>query len=194
MKNLLKSTAALALLIFTTTAVASEPKMNLELENNSKSIVFEMDSNNKESKIMLTDSKSNTIYSENIVNKSYVKKFNLKDLEFGIYQFTAENQSNSVIYTINVHSKGVKITNKKENTIQPIFRKVGKKVYVNLLNVDQDKIDIEILDDRGAIFFEESSKGKLVFGKTFNFSKAMKGTYTIIVNDGEKDYYQTIVI
>jgi len=170
MKNLLKSTAALALLIFTTTAVAGEPKMNLELENNSKSIVFEMDSNNKESKLMLTDSNSNTIYSENIVNKSYVKKFNLKDLEFGIYQFTVENQSNSVIYTLNINSKGVKITKTEENTIQPpIFRKVGKKVYVNLLNVDQDKVDIEILDNLGRIFFKESSKGESVIGKTFNF-------------------------
>ena len=195
MKNLLKSTTAIALLFFATTGIASEPKMNLELENDSRSFVFEMNSNDKESKIILTDNKSNTIYSENIVNASYVKKFNLKNIEFGTYHFTVENQSKSVIYTLNVHSKGVKIIKTEENTIQPpIFRKVGEKVYVNLLNVDQDKVDIEILDNRGSVFFKESSNGESVVGKTFNFEKARKGTYTINVNDDEKAYYQSIVI
>ena len=195
MKNLLKSTAAIALLFFATTGIASEPKMNLELENDSRSFVFEMNSNDKESKIILTDNKSNTIYSENIVNASYVKKFNLKNIEFGTYHFTVENQSKSVIYTLNVHSKGVKIIKTEENTIQPpIFRKVGEKVYVNLLNVDQDKVDIEILDNHGSVFFKGSSKDESVVGKTFNFEKARKGTYTINVNDDEKAYYQSIVI
>ena len=62
------------------------------------------------------------------------------------------------------------------------------------MNADKDKVNIEILDNRGGIFFRESSKGELVYGKTLNFEKALKGTYTIMVTDGEKAYYQNIVI
>ncbi len=194
MKTLLKSITAIALLFFTTTGIASEPKMNLVLENDSKSLVFEIDSNEKESKILLTDDKSNTLFFENIVNGSYVKKFNFKNLEFGTYYFSVENQSKSVIYTLNVNGKGVKIAKTEENTLQPIFRKDGKKVYVNLLNHDKDKVNIAIFDSTGGLYFTESSKGELVFGKTLNFEKAFKGTYTIMVNDGEKVYYQDIII
>ncbi len=194
MKNLLKSTVAIALLLSTATAMAVEPIMNLVIENDSKSLVFEIDSNDRESKIILTDDKSNTLYAENIVNMSYAKKFNFKNLEFGTYHFTAENRSKYIRYTLYVNSKGVKITKTEENTIQPIFRKDGKKVYVNLLNADKDKVNIEILDNRGGVFFKESSKGELVYGKTLNFEKALKGTYTIMVTDGEKAYYQNIVI
>ena len=194
MKNLLKSIAAITLLFFTTTGIASEPKMNLVLENDSKSLVFEIDSNDKETKILLTDDNSKILFSENIVNVSYVKKFSFKNLELGTYYFTVKNQSKSVIYTLHANGKGVKIAKTEENTFQPIFRKDGNKVHVNLLNLDKDKVDITIFDNSGSLFFTESSKGELVFGKTLNFQNAFKGTYTIKVNDGEKVYYQNIVI
>jgi hypothetical protein len=63
-----------------------------------------------------------------------------------------------------------------------------KKVYVNLLNIDQNKVDIELLNQDGSVFFKEARKGESVDGKTFNFEKAKKGTYTINVNVGEKTY------
>lgn len=190
MKNILRSTAVLALLLITTRGLANEPKLNLELEKDSKSLVFEMNSNDGESKIILTNNESKTIYSEKIIDESCVKKFNLKNLEFGTYHFTIENESKSVIYTLNGQIAGINITKIEENLIQvSIFRKVEKNVYVNLLNIDQNKVDIELLNQDGRVFFKEARKGESVDGKTFNFEKAKKGTYTINVNVGEKTYY-----
>jgi|TARA_B110000046_G_C12902581_1_gene359262 hypothetical protein len=45
MKNILRSIAVLALLLIITRRLANEPKLNLELEKDSKSLVFEMNSN-----------------------------------------------------------------------------------------------------------------------------------------------------
>ena len=44
MKNILRSIAVLALLLIITRGLANEPKLNLELEKDSKSLVFEMNS------------------------------------------------------------------------------------------------------------------------------------------------------
>lgn len=194
MKKFLKSTVVLAFLSVTMTSMASNPKMSLTSNNDSKSVVFQMDAQSMESKIKVIDENAQTIYSTSILNEKYAKTFNLKDLAVGTYYFTINNALTSVVYTLNVKSKEITIANKKENASKPVFRKKGDKVSINFYNANQQKVDIEIINSRGNIFFKESSKGELVIGKAFNFSKSIKDTYTIMVNDGEDTYYQNIVI
>ncbi len=194
MKKFLKSTAVLALMFVTMTSMANNPKISLTSGNDAKSLVFEMDARSNASKIKLMDDNAKTIYSENILDTNYAKKFNLKDLAAGTYYFTVENVVSSVVFTLNVNSSEVKIANKKENSPKPIFRKTGDKVSVNLFNADQQKVDIEIVDSRNRIVYRESSKGELIISKAFNFEKALKGNYTIKVSDGEETYYQNISI
>jgi hypothetical protein len=55
-------------------------------------------------------------------------------------------------------------------------------------------VDIEIFDNQSNVVFKESTKGELIVGKAFNFKKALKGSYTIRLNDGEETYYQNIKI
>ncbi len=193
MKKFLKSTVAIALFFATATGMANEPKIILTSENDSKTLVLEMDSQ-QVSKIIMMDENARTIYSENIQSTDYIKKFNFKDLAVGTYYFTVENALSSVVYTLDVNSKDVKIANTTKNITKPIFRKVGDKVYVNLFNADQRKVDIEILDNQRNVVFKESTRGELIVGKAFNFEKAVKGSYTIRVNDGEETYYQNIKI
>jgi hypothetical protein len=194
MKKFLKSTAALALLFATTTGMATEPKISLAHGNDAKSLVVKLDSQAQDSKIKLIDDNARTIYSENIRSKDYVKKFNFKNLEIGTYYFSVENALSSVVYALTINDKNLSIAIKNESTNKPVFRKTGNKVYVNLFNADQQKVDITIIDSEERVVFKESAKDELIIGKIFNFKKALKGTYTIRVNDGEDTYYQNITI
>ncbi len=194
MRKFLKSTVALALVFATTTVIANDPTTSLTTTDNTKSIVLEMGSQANESKIRMTDENAQTIYAENIIDANYAKKFNLNGLAVGTYYFTIENALSSVIYTVTVNDKDVTVNTIKNNTIKPIFRKIGKKVSVNLFNGDQEKVAIEIMDSRNNVVFKESTKGELNVGKTFSFEKAIRGDYTIMVNDGEETYYENISV
>jgi len=174
--------------------MTNEPKISLEKGNDVKSLVLEMTSRSEKSKIRLTDENANTIYSATISDGNYAKKFNLKELAVGTYYFSVENVVSSVVFTLDVNENNIKIANTAKNTPKPVFRKMGDKVYVNLFNSDQEKVDIEILDNRSNVVFKESTKGNLIIGKAFNFEKALKGSYTIRINDGEETYYQNITI
>ncbi|SKB53638.1 hypothetical protein [Maribacter arcticus] len=194
MKKFLKSTAALALLFATTTGMATEPKISLAHGNDAKSFIVKLDSQAQDSKIKLIDDNEQTIYSENILDANYTKKFNFKNLAIGTYYFSVENALSSVVYTLTINDKNVSIANTNESTNKPIFRKTDNKVFVNLFNADQQKVDITIIDSEEMVVFKESAKDELIIGKIFNFKKALKGTYTIRVNDGEDTYYQNITI
>lgn len=184
----------MTLMFITMTSMANNPKISLTSGIDSKSLVFEMDDQTMESKIRMTDKNAQTIYSENVLNANYSKKFNLKDLEVGTYNFIIENPFSSVVYTFVVDSKEIKIKNKEENTSKSIFRITGNKIFINLFNGDQQKVDIEIMNSSSDIVFQESTKGELLFGKVINFDKAIKGNYTIIVTNGKETYYQNIII
>lgn len=194
MKKVLKSITVMTLMFITMTSMANNPKITLTSGIDSKSLVFEMDDQTMESKIRMTDKNAQTIYSENVLNANYSKKFNLKDLEVGTYNFIIENPFSSVVYTFVVDSKEIKIKNKEENTSKSIFRITGNKIFINLFNGDQQKVDIEIMNSSSDIVFQESTKGELLFGKVINFDKAIKGNYTIIVTNGKETYYQNIII
>ncbi len=174
--------------------MANDIKISLKKGNDAKSLVAELDTQALDSKIKLTDEDSQTIYFENISDTDYAKKFNMKDLQVGTYYLTIENARSYVVYTLDLSDSNVKITNKEENKTKFIFRKVGDKVYVNLFNGDQQKVDIEILDNQGNVVSKESTKDELNVGKVFNFEKAVKGKYIIRVNDGEDIYYKNITI
>ncbi|MFD0796349.1 hypothetical protein ACFQZJ_02670 [Maribacter chungangensis] len=194
MKKLVKSTATLAILLATAIGMANDPNMSLTSGINSKSLVFEMDAQSLESKIKMTDNNARIIYSENILNKNYTKKFNLEKLEVGTYYFSIENDLSAVVYTLDVNRKEVKIEKKKENTTKPVFRQTGDRISINLFNDDRQKVTIEIVDNHDNIIFIESTKGELIIGKAFNFEKAKKGHYSITVKDGKKRYYHSIFV
>ncbi len=174
--------------------MGNNPKMSLRKGKDEKSLVVTLDSQNQNSKIKLIDEDAKPIYFETISVSDYAKRLNLKNLAVGTYYFSIENAETSVVYTLNLNSAEVSITDTAKNDNKPVFRKTGDKVFLNLFNGDQQKVHIEILDSRSNIVFKESTVGNLVIAKAFNFEKALKGSYIIKVQDGEEIYYQNITI
>ena len=76
---------------------------------------------------------------------------------------------------------------------KPIFRKKGDKVYLNMLNLQGNKVEIIVFDSNKRMLFRETvSEGSVE--KAFNFENAYADNYTVIVRDSEGTYRENIVV
>lgn len=181
-----------ALMFVTATGMANNEKLSLETKKESKSLVFEMDAQ-KETVIKLFDATNRVIYSENIFDASYSKRFNLKNVADGLYYFTTEDALRKITYTISVNKSDVEIVGKKENA-KPVFRKEGRMVYLNLLNLSKEDVKIEIYDSSDRLIFSEKRENEMIIEKAMNFNTAYNDRYTVVVKDCENTYFENIVV
>ena len=193
MKTIMKFTAIVAFMLTTVVSMAKEPKLSVVSENDIKSLVFELDSQSKETTVQFIDANDRVIYSESISDKVYIKKFNLKMLEDGVYYILAEDTMKSVVYKISLKGNVVKIVERKENA-KPVFRTLEDRVFLNLLNLDKYKVEIKVFDSFNRIVFKQDIKDAMLVEKAFNFEKALADTYTIVVKSNSEVYYKNVVI
>lgn len=70
----------------------------------------------------------------------------------------------------------------------------GEKVFVNLLNLDENAVTVKVLDDKNRVLYLKNFRNKTLVEKAFNFEKAYKGTYSVVVNDGETIYAVSVEV
>lgn len=75
-----------------------------------------------------------------------------------------------------------------------IFRQKGKKVYLNILNLAEDTIEIKVFDSSKRVLFKEVIEGDLTVEKAFNFEQAVRDSYTVAVKDSEGTYLERISV
>ena len=78
--------------------------------------------------------------------------------------------------------------------LDPVFKKKGQKLYVNLLNLDQEKVSIKVYDSEGRVVFKEVIEGDLVVEKAFNFENAFEDKYTVVIVDNNETFKEKIEI
>tara|TARA_B100001146_G_C16199165_1_gene443321 strand:+ start:1960 stop:2544 length:585 start_codon:yes stop_codon:yes gene_type:complete len=193
MKKVARTAAMIALMFGTMTASANEGKLSLITNENAKSVVFELDAEAGKTTIKLLDNDSNVIYYENVDKKAYAKKFDLHNLKDGQYFFTTDDALRTVVYTIDVKGSNVSILDKKEET-KPVYRVKDEVVYFNHLNLDKNDVNVDVFDSSNRLVFSQEWKDTMVVEKVMNFKTAYKDTYTVVVTDGKKAYYETINI
>ena len=193
MKTNLKFTAMIAFMFITAVGLAKEPKVSLLTEGQSKSLIVALDSKNNKTILKIIDENQNIIFSEKISVNSYTKKFDLDKLENGSYLFELDDSLRTLTYTIRVENEEVKILRRIENN-KPIFRKIGAKLYLNLLNLDSKDVEIKVFDSDNRTLFSEVVENENIVSKAFNFETAHEDRYTVVVKDGENTYYEDIVV
>jgi len=175
------------------TASANEGKLSLVENKESHSIIYELDSHAENTVIKLVDAENNIIYSENVDVLSYTKKFDLKNLNDGWYYFTTEDALKTIVYTIDISNSDVKIVERKEKN-KPVFKKDNGMVYLNLLNLDKKDVKIEVFDSSNRLIFSEKQTDEMIIEKAFNFTKAYKDSYTVVVHYSNETYYENVKI
>ncbi|AEM71224.1 hypothetical protein Murru_2185 [Allomuricauda ruestringensis DSM 13258] len=78
--------------------------------------------------------------------------------------------------------------------LDPVFVKKGQKIMMNLLNISKGKVLLKVYDSEGRLVFDEAIDGDIVVEKAFNFEKAFKDEYTIVVVDKFGTYKKTMEV
>lgn len=183
----------IALMFTTVVGMAREPKLSLVTNGQSKSLVVELDTQHDETFLKIIDEDQNIIFSEKVSETSYSKKFDLNELENGSYYFKLDDSLRTLVYPIRVENKEVKILKRIENT-KPVFRKKGEMLFLNLLNLDSEDVQIKVFDSNNRTLFKEVIKNETVITKAFNFESAYEDHYTVVVKEGKNIYYEDIVV
>jgi len=76
----------------------------------------------------------------------------------------------------------------------PVFKKKGNTLFLNLLNLDQKNVTIKVVDSEGRVVFIETLKGDLVIEKAFNFENAYENEYTVMVVDNKETFKETVEV
>ena len=193
MKTIMKFTAIVAFMLTTVVSMAKEPKLSIVSENDIKSLVFELDSQSKETLVQFMDANDKILYSESLDNEVYLKKFNLKKLKDGFYYLLADDSIRSILYEILLEGDEVKIVERKENA-KPVFRTLGDKIFLNLLNLEKKDVEIKVYDSQNRVVYKETLRDQMLVEKAFNFEKAYNDNYTLVIKDGSDIYYENIAI
>ena len=77
---------------------------------------------------------------------------------------------------------------------KPIFRQKGDKVFLNMLNLQGEKIEIKVYDSSRRLLFKETITDELTIEKAFNFESAYEDNYTVLVKDSEGTYLERISV
>ncbi len=187
MKALLKITTVVAFMFIAAISMAKEPKLILTAYSEAKTLVLELEDVSSNTSITLKDAQNNIIYAESIKNDLYSKKFNLKNLVDGVYFFETEGEFKSTVYSIKVEDNSLAILDKEE-VIKPFFTEVEEHVSLNLLNLDKKDVSIKVYDEDSRLVFEEEITNEMIVEKSFDFSGAYEGNYTVSVSYGDKSY------
>ena len=193
MKTIMKLTAIVAFMLTTVVSMAKEPKLSLVVNNETRSLVFTMETQSETTQIRLLDEQNNIIYSEKVSDEVYSKRFDLKNLANGNYFFTMENSLKSMKHTISVKDEMVSITESKEN-FKPFFRKSDGMIYLNLLNLRQNDVEIKVYDSANRVVYDQVLENETIIEKAFNFKKALADNYTILVKNNNEVYFKNIVV
>ncbi|MDO6518831.1 hypothetical protein [Zobellia uliginosa] len=193
MKKVVRTAAMIALLFSTTVGLASEPKLSVVPNENVKSFVYELDTQSGSTTIKFIDAEQNVIFFEKVEKGAYAKKFDLSNLEDGLYFFKSEDDLKTISYTISIEGSDVKVIDRKENS-KPVFRVKEGMVYLNLLNLDKKSVNIQVYDSSNRLVFSEKREGEMTIEKAFDFTKAYSGDYTVVVRDSKETYYKEISV
>jgi hypothetical protein len=194
MKAILKLTAMAALLLSSTLVMANDPGMYLTTVKEAKRLVLKLNKQTESSLLTLTDTNMHQIFAENIKeDEDYTKKFDLSQLDEGLYYLKMESLTRTVEFTISVEDSEVNVIARDEVT-KPYFRKNGDVLYLNYLNQKLSPVVINVVDSSNRIVFTQKFDKELVVGKVFNFTKAVNDDYTVSVSEGNSTYYETISV
>jgi hypothetical protein len=194
MKTIKKLTLSTAFLFITAFGMANKIDLRIVKDDESKTLVFRYDNLSTDATLKFIDEQGNVIFSEILEDKAeYLKRFNLNSLESGTYFLEVEDAIKETEYTILVEDSSISIENKLEKN-KPIFRKKDGMVYLNLLNLGKEEVEIKVFDSSDRVVFNQVFENMGLIEKAFNFKSAYSGRYNIMVKNLNDKYFEEILV
>ncbi|MDE3741382.1 hypothetical protein [Maribacter polysaccharolyticus] len=192
MKTIKKLTLSTAFLFISAFGMANEMDLRIFTDKESKTLLFNYTNSSTDAELRFVDGEGNVIFTESLEdNSEYSKKFNLGNLESGVYTLEVEDAIKETEFTITLEDYTVAIKNKSERT-KPVFRTKDHMVYLNLLNLEKEDVAIAVYDEDERMVASKIVENEQVIEKAFNFKEAHRGHYTIKVKKGNDTFYEEI--
>jgi len=200
LKNLVIKSLLFALPFLLAGSISASATDNLKIETdaNEKSIYLSFSGEYaSEVTILIKDDNEAVLHQEKVsTQKSFSKKFNLKNLPEGFYFLEISDEQKAVIQPMEVLVSTVEInpSNRFEN-YKPVYQFENNKLNINLLAINSNTVNIEVIDIQNqSIFNQEFKNAGKPFGQRLDLTKLEKGNYRIITKAGNFTYYKNVEV
>jgi hypothetical protein len=183
------------LLFITMVLIAPQLQASLDVSpiSGTKKISISLSELKSPAKIELMDQQGIILTSTKVKSINYQSIFDLTVLPEGKYFLSIQLASKEWVQPIQLEADKVNIDKKAiREYFSPVFHSSGNKLDLILLNQFLSPVEIYILNENGQAVFNEKLGSVLRVEKRFDLSFLESGTYTMVVNAHDRNYYHTI--
>ena len=147
-------------------------------------------------KISLMDNSGHMLYNKTIDNKnSFKRKLNLHKLPAGNYRLEISDLISTRSYPIFLANKSLIIAKDEMITVfKPILNKSNNTVSLSLFSPAKYSHTLKIYNEHSEVVHGEEIEEKVNYHKQFDFSKALPGSYSIVVKTQGHQYSYLVPI
>lgn len=196
MKNLLKNSLILALVLISSIAFADDANISVKVKSeNEKSIIFTLDQAEKIN-LSIYSLNDGIIYEQNIkTDKATTKTYNLDAFPDGNYIIKLENEEKLFEYEVNIF-KGKTLISEPIVTefFKPILIKDADFITIDMEYVPHGAIEVKVFNEYNEEMYAKSFASKLNAIKKFNVSKTDAKQLTFLIKSNNREFIETVTL
>lgn len=199
LKFVITSVCVLLLFMSNTAVATSVSSFEMLTTPNEKAFMLSVETSGKgRIAIKILNEQDQVVFSKSMkALSSFQQKYSLKDFEKGNYSLVIEDVSKIVTQPFTVTDIEVAVnSDSKIFTYKPYFKfnENIESLAVNWMKSDNSVCKLIIKDENLNVLFKESVENDSIIHRSYNLSQLPKGTYYIIIKDGNHIYKETIDI
>lgn len=196
MKNLLKNSLILALLLISSIAFADDANISIKVKsNNEKALIFSLDEAQKIN-LSIYSLNDGIIYEQNIkTDKATTKTYNLEAFPDGNYIIKLENEEKLIEYEVNIF-KGKTLISEPIVTefFKPVLVKDAEFVTIDMKYVPHGPVEVKVFNEYNDEMYAKSFASKVNAVKKFNISKTDAKQLTFLIKSKNHEFIETVVL
>lgn len=146
--------------------------------------------------IQIQNEQNEIVFSKNMkALNSFQQRYSLKEFKKGGYSLIITDASKIITQPFTITENEVEVNSGLQKTaFKPYFRfnDEVESLAVNWMKSDNSDCKFTIEDERFNVLFEESVANDGIIHRSYDFSQLPKGTYYIVIKNGNHIYNETI--
>lgn len=184
MKAIIKlSSVVICMIFFLHTSAATELTLTYKYEYTTAFALKLTDLQNELHTVQIKDKNNFVIWTDRVQGKTTFGKFyNLENLPQGEYFLVVESPEKIILQPILANGRFLKIdTNLQEEIFKPVVVCKADYLDVNMLYFEKDKIQFQIRNKKGELFYDTSFHAFGSVNKRLNIHDLPKGKYQLTI-------------
>ena len=147
--------------------------------------------------IQIKDANNVILHQEKVTDqKSFEKKFNLKNLPVGGYFLEVSDEFKKVVQPIGVKFSNIEIDQlARSEFYKPAYQFKDNKLDIKLIATNCNEVNIDFYNEQNELIFRKKFEnvGK-PFAKRLDLNQLAKGKYQVNIKVGTQFYYKTVEV